>query len=69
MNIIPKEAINVKEVFTGLPTLIKGYLRLNGYVGLGAVIDPEYNTTDVGIVVRTDLVSEKYVQRYKPSDS
>ena len=68
MNVIPKESINVKEAFTSLPALIKGYLRLSGYVGLGAVIDPEYNTTDVGIIVKTDLVTEKYAHRYKTSD-
>lgn len=66
MDLMPKEAINEKEVFTTLPALIKGYLRLSGYVGLGAVIDPEYNTTDVSIVVKTDLVTEKYAQRYAP---
>ena len=64
MNLMPKEAVDAKEAFSGLPALIKGYLRLSGYVGLGAVIDPEYNTTDVSIVVKTDLVTEKYAQRY-----
>lgn len=64
MNWMPKEQVNVKEAFSSLPALIKGYLRLNGYVGLGAVVDPEYNTTDVSIVVKTDLVTEKYAQRY-----
>lgn len=68
MNFMPKEEINVKEAFASLPALIKGYLRLSGYIGLGAVIDPEYNTTDVGIVVKTDMVTEKYAQRYKPAD-
>lgn len=64
MNLMPKEAVNVKEAFSSLPALIKGYLRLSGYIGLGAVIDYEYNTTDVSIVVKTDLVTEKYAQRY-----
>jgi putative hemolysin len=69
MNLMPKEQIDVKRTFASLPALIKGYLRLSGYVGLGAVIDPEYNTTDVGIVVKTDLVTEKYAQRYKTSEN
>ena len=64
MNLMPKEAVNVKESFASLPALIKGYLRLSGYIGLGAVIDPVYNTTDVSIVVKTDLVTEKYASRY-----
>ena len=69
MNFFPKEEIKMRETLASLPTLIKGYIRLNGYVGLGAVIDHEYNTTDVSIVVRTDLVGEKYAQRYKTSDN
>jgi putative hemolysin len=70
MNLMPKDQVDVKDAFLSLPALIKGYLRLGGYIGLGAVIDREYNTTDVSIVVRTDLVTDKYVQRYygKPVD-
>jgi L-ornithine Nalpha-acyltransferase len=47
-----------------LPPLIKGYLRLGGFVGDGAVIDHQFNTTDVCIVVKTDLVTEKYSRHY-----
>jgi len=64
MNLMPKEEVNVKEAFSSLPALIKGYLRLSGYIGLGAVIDEQYNTTDVSIVVKTDLVTDKYAARY-----
>ncbi|MGH7090716.1 MAG: GNAT family N-acetyltransferase [Stellaceae bacterium] len=48
-----------------LPPLIKGYLRLGGFVGDGAVIDRQFNTTDVSIVVQTDLVTEKYYRHYE----
>jgi L-ornithine Nalpha-acyltransferase len=48
-----------------LPPLIKGYLRLGGFVGDGAVIDEQFNTTDVCIVVKTDLVAEKYSRHYE----
>jgi len=64
MNLMPKEAIDVKEAFSALPALIKGYLRLSGYIGHGAVIDPDCNTLDVGVIVKTELVTEKYAQRY-----
>ncbi|MCE2926432.1 MAG: GNAT family N-acetyltransferase [Rickettsiales bacterium] len=64
MNIMPKEQVDVKAAFVSLPTLIKGYLRLNGFVGAGAVVDKEYNTTDVSIVVKTDLINKKYAHRY-----
>lgn len=47
-----------------LPPLIKGYLRVGGFVGDGAVIDEQFNTTDVCIVLKTDLVTEKYSRHY-----
>lgn len=64
MNLMPKEEVDAKSVFPILPPLIKGYLRLSGYIGDGAVIDYDYNTTDVSIVVKTNLVTEKYATRY-----
>lgn len=64
MNLMPKELLNPKANFVQLPALIKGYLRLSGYIGRGAVVDPEYNTTDVSIVVKTDIITNKYAQRY-----
>ena len=68
MNLMAKDEVNVKEAFASLPALIKGYLRLSGYIGAGAVIDHTYNTTDVSIVVKTDLVTEKYAARYRDAD-
>jgi L-ornithine Nalpha-acyltransferase len=47
-----------------LPPLIKGYLRLGGFVGDGAVIDEQFNT-DVCIVVKTALVAAKYFRHYE----
>jgi putative hemolysin len=64
MNRMPREHIDAKAAFSALPALVKGYLRLGGYIGQGAVIDRQCNTIDVGIVVKTDLVTDKYAQRY-----
>jgi len=58
-------AIDPNRTLAALPPLIKGYLRLGGFVGDGAVIDDQFNTTDVCIVVKTDLVSEKYSRHYE----
>jgi len=57
--------IDRRRVLTDLPPLIKGYLRLGGFVGDGAVIDTQFNTTDVCIVVKTDLVTDKYYRHYE----
>ena len=55
----------IKGAVAELPPLIKGYLRLGGFVGDGAVIDHQFNTTDVSIVVKTDLITEKYYRHYE----
>jgi putative hemolysin len=52
-----------------LPPLIKGYLRLGGFVGDGAVIDTQFNTTDVAVVVKTDLITQKYTRHYERQNS
>lgn len=53
-----------RRVNQSLPPLIKGYLRVGGFVGDGAVIDQQFNTVDVAIVVKTDLVTERYSKHY-----
>jgi putative hemolysin len=58
-------ALDVRRVAAGLPPLIKGDLRLGGFVGDGAVIDYQFNTTDVAVVVKTDLVTDKYYRHYE----
>ncbi|HEY5299878.1 MAG TPA: GNAT family N-acyltransferase, partial [Acetobacteraceae bacterium] len=57
--------VEPRRAFAQLPPLIKGYLRLGGFVGDGAVIDEQFNTTDVAIVVKTDLVTDKYYRHYE----
>jgi putative hemolysin len=57
--------MNLRRAIALLPPLIKGYLRLGGFVGDGAVIDSQFNTTDVAIVVKTDLVTDKYYRHYE----
>ena len=40
-------------------------LRAGVSVGDGAVIDPEFNTTDVCVIVKTDQLTSKYERRYR----
>jgi len=57
--------LDLRRVTAALPPLIKGYLRLGGFVGDGAVIDHQFNTTDVAVVVKTDLVTDRYYRHYE----
>ena len=65
MRRIDRDQIDSRAALNKLPPLIKGYLRLGGFVGDGAVIDPQFNTTDVAIVVQTDLITDKYHKHYE----
>ena len=64
MDLMSAEAIDKRATLSGLPPLIKGYLRLGGFIGDGAVIDEQFNTTDVCVLVKTDLVTEKYIRHF-----
>lgn len=65
MCLLPEDQIDPRRALAELPPLIKGYLRLGGFVGDGAVIDHDFNTTDVSIVVKTDLVTDKYLKHFE----
>ena len=65
MRRVPADKVDVRQALGLLPPLIKGYLRLGGFVGDGAVIDRQFNTTDVAIVVKTDRITEKYYRHYE----
>jgi putative hemolysin len=65
MRRLPADVLDPARALGDLPPLIKGYLRLGGFVGDGAVIDHQFNTTDVCVVVKTDLVTDKYYRHYE----
>lgn len=64
MALLPEEAIDRKQALALMPPLIKGYLRLGAYVGEGAVVDHQFNTTDVCIIVKTDQMTGRYARHY-----
>jgi len=57
--------LDVRSCLARLPPLIKGYLRLGGYVGDGAVVDEQFNTTDVAVLVKSELLADKYYRHYE----
>jgi putative hemolysin len=64
MNRMSKEAIDPKAALHALPPLIKGYLRLGAYVSDGAVVDHQFGTTDVMIVMPVSAINPRYVTYY-----
>lgn len=69
MNMLPKEAVPMRAALKALPPLIKGYLRMGAFVGDGAVIDYQFGTTDVMIVLPVEQINERYFAHFgKPDD-
>ncbi|WP_246217819.1 GNAT family N-acetyltransferase [Jiella pacifica] len=56
--------IDPRRALAVLPPLLKGYLRLGGYVGEGAVVDQQFGTTDVLIVLPRANINPRYVGHY-----
>lgn len=64
MDLMPAEAIGMKSALAAMPPLIKGYLRVGAKVGDGCVIDRQFGTVDVFIVMPVKEISARYVSYY-----
>jgi putative hemolysin len=65
MRQLPPHAIDPTTALFEVPPLLKAYLRFGGFIGEGAVIDEQFRTTDVCIIVKTDLITDKYAKHYQ----
>jgi putative hemolysin len=68
MNMIPREAVNARAALKALPPLIKGYLRVGAYVGDGAVIDHQFGTTDVFIIMPVEAIKSRFFAHFGAPD-
>lgn len=64
MNLVDEPNLDRKAAMLQIPSLIKAYLRLGGYVGEGAYVDHDFNTTDVFLIMDTDRLSERQARIY-----
>lgn len=64
MNRIARNRIDHKAALRELPPLIKGYLRLGAFIGDGAVIDRQFGTTDVLIVLPVSAIKARYIEHF-----
>lgn len=64
MALIGKEEIDQVKAMEATPPLIKAYLRHGGFVGDGAVIDRDFNTIDVCLMMDTQRMQERYRKFY-----
>ena len=64
MDLMPAEAINARRAVAAMPPLVKAYLRLGARVGDGCVVDYDFGTTDVFIVLPVGTISRRYIDYY-----
>jgi L-ornithine Nalpha-acyltransferase len=58
------QTIDPKSALKALPPLVKGYLRLGCYIGEGAVVDAQFNTTDILIILPVSNINPRYFAHF-----
>ena len=65
MDILPEDQVEKIEAMRQIPTLIKAYIRLGGFVGEGAYVDYDFNTVDVCLLMDTSRMVQRYRSFYQ----
>jgi L-ornithine Nalpha-acyltransferase len=64
MNRMAQQELDEKAAKRALPPVLKGYLRSGALVGNGAVIDRQFNTVDVFVIMPMTHLADRYRARY-----
>ena len=56
--IVPMDDISRVEAVKKIPSLIKAYIKMGGFIGEGVYIDHSFNTTDVCLILDTERMSQ-----------
>ena len=64
MNILDKDDVDERAALRLMPPLIRGYMRSGCIFGDGAVIDPQFSTVDVFVMLRVKDVEQRYFHRF-----
>lgn len=62
------KSFSPRAILEKLPPLVKGYLRLGAYVGEGAVLDRQFGTIDVLIILPVSAIRPRYFARFGSPD-
>ncbi len=64
MDLVAPQDLDRRAAIVQVPALIKAYLRLGGFVGEGAFVDHNFNTTDVCLILDTARMNERQRRIY-----
>lgn len=65
MDLVAEQDLDVRAAMLQVPSLIKAYLRLGGFVGEGAFVDHAFNTTDVCLILDTARMNQRQARLYQ----
>ncbi len=68
MNRMTETELDLRAAMRVMPPLIKGYLRLGAYIGDGAVIDEQFGTIDILIILPNSRISPRYLSHFGDPD-
>lgn len=64
MKLMPLDAVNPKSAIAAMPPLVKGYLRVGARIGEGCVIDHDFATVDIFVVMPVKEIGARYISYY-----
>lgn len=64
MDRLSKDAVDTKAALQALPPLVKGYLRLGASFGDGAVVDHQFGTIDVLVLLPVSAINPRYIDHF-----
>ncbi len=67
MNMMSREALDLRRALDALPTLVRGYLRVGAKFGAGAVVDRQFGTVDVLVIMPVAEIDAKYLEHFSPA--
>ena len=57
-------SVNLRQAMASMPPLIKGYLRLGAKISSQAVVDHQFGTTDVLVVLKVNQINPRYLSHF-----
>ncbi len=66
MDMIARDKIDLRRALDALPTLVRGYLRVGAKFGEGAVVDRQFGTVDVLVIMPVAQIDAKYLEHFSP---
>ena len=58
------EPVSARRALSKMPPLIKGYLRLGAQVASSAVIDEQFGTIDILVVLKVAQINPRYLSHF-----